>query len=118
MRIFSASGQPLFAIRKRDSRSKDAFWSCVSRRHSISASPTELVALGGAVETDASPIWARYQAICSGVSSLAEAMPGINRAAARARRDMGDRRIMHGMIEMGRAHVCTPVTNSQHVRRL
>src|SRR3546814_10566976 len=54
---------------------------------SITASPTEL-GDGGGPETDASPICARYQAICSGVSSLAVAAVGMSRAAASARRDI------------------------------
>src|SRR5690606_30922285 len=98
MRILSASGQPRFAIRKRDSRSKEALLSWVRRRHSSTASPTGLVALGGLVDTEARPICARYQAICSGVSSPAEAIPGMKRAAARARREMEDRSDMPGMI--------------------
>src|SRR3546814_7778314 len=102
--IFSSSGQPFFAIRKRDSRSKEAVWSCVSRRHSISASPTELVAEGGAADIEARPIWARYHAICSGVSSLAWAMPGVNSAAARAREEIEDSLIMPGMLIRSEEH--------------
>ena len=47
-------------------------------------------ALGVADEAEAvaSPIWARYQAICSGVSSLAFAAVGMSRAMASARREM------------------------------
>src|SRR3546814_15351509 len=86
-RSFSASGQPRFAIRKRESWSKEAPQLAVSRRHSITASPTEL-GDGGGPETDASPIWARYQAICSGVSSIAVAAVGMSRAAASAMRDI------------------------------
>src|SRR3546814_16931911 len=79
--------KPRFAIRKRESWAKEAPLFAVSRRHSITASPTEL-GDGGGPETDASPIWARYQAICSGVSSLAVAAVGMGRAAASARRDI------------------------------
>src|SRR3546814_12849738 len=63
----------------------------------MSASPTELVAECGAAAIEARPIWARYHAICSGVSSLAWAMPGVNSAAARAREELEDSLIMPGM---------------------
>ena len=53
---------------------------------------------GGAPDCAASPIWARYHAICSGVSSLAWAAAGRRRAAASAKREMRGSEIMPAIV--------------------